>query len=96
MNKTRIYAPSPGLVVYHVGESSRYGGSSGPIEKGATLRKGQDIIHLPDLSQMLDRKSTRLNSSHALISYAVFCLKKKTTPPPPLPPLLTHCFHPSF
>src|SRR3712207_8052730 len=28
----------------------------------------------------LDRKSTRLNSSHANISYAVFCLKKKTTP----------------
>src|SRR3712207_7126455 len=27
----------------------------------------------------LDRKSTRLNSSHANISYAVFCLKKKTT-----------------
>src|SRR3712207_7386282 len=33
----------------------------------------------------LDRKSTRLNSSHANISYAVFCLKKKhtTTPLPP-------------
>src|SRR5258708_23706032 len=39
-----------------------------------------------------DRKSTRLNSSHQIISYAVFCLKKKTqaiahrfvrTPPPP-------------
>src|SRR3712207_7702264 len=28
-----------------------------------------------------DRKSTRLNSSHANISYAVFCLKKKTTQP---------------
>src|SRR5947209_16169413 len=28
---------------------------------------------------MLDRKSTRLNSSHANISYAVFCLKKKNT-----------------
>src|SRR5690606_42086053 len=27
-----------------------------------------------------DRKSTRLNSSHVKISYAVFCLKKKTTP----------------
>src|SRR5258707_8819074 len=27
----------------------------------------------------VDRKSTRLNSSHANISYAVFCLKKKTT-----------------
>src|SRR5436305_10253465 len=28
----------------------------------------------------VDRKSTRLNSSHVRISYAVFCLKKKTTP----------------
>src|SRR2546426_7442800 len=27
--------------------------------------------------QLLDRKSTRLNSSHLVISYAVFCLKKK-------------------
>src|SRR5947207_11554779 len=27
---------------------------------------------------LLDRKSTRLNSSHTVISYAVFCLKKKT------------------
>src|SRR2546422_3635489 len=33
----------------------------------------------------LDRKSTRLNSSHGYISYAVFCLKKKkqNAPPPP-------------
>src|SRR5688572_32458469 len=30
-----------------------------------------------------DRKSTRLNSSHSQISYAVFCLKKKTTTPTP-------------
>src|SRR2546429_3248775 len=29
--------------------------------------------------QSLDRKSTRLNSSHGYISYAVFCLKKKNT-----------------
>src|SRR6266496_3302579 len=29
--------------------------------------------------QFLDRKSTRLNSSHVEISYAVFCLKKKST-----------------
>src|SRR3712207_7280397 len=35
-----------------------------------------------------DRKSTRLNSSHANISYAVFCLKKKKTlRPRPLPSL---------
>src|SRR2546426_5760718 len=32
--------------------------------------------HHPD---PLDRKSTRLNSSHLVISYAVFCLKKKNT-----------------
>src|SRR5690554_7175816 len=30
-------------------------------------------------SNLPDRKSTRLNSSHVRISYAVFCLKKKTT-----------------
>src|SRR5260221_8712943 len=30
---------------------------------------------------MVDRKSTRLNSSHTVISYAVFCLKKKTDRP---------------
>src|SRR2546429_3741991 len=33
----------------------------------------------------LDRKSTRLNSSHGYISYAVFCLKKKITPPHAFP-----------
>src|SRR5438552_10591548 len=31
----------------------------------------------PDRSRSEDRKSTRLNSSHQIISYAVFCLKKK-------------------
>src|SRR3712207_7038958 len=34
-----------------------------------------------------DRKSTRLNSSHANISYAVFCLKKKTLTPGELVPV---------
>src|SRR2546430_657967 len=33
-----------------------------------------------------DRKSTRLNSSHSQISYAVFCLKKKKSSRPPSPP----------
>src|SRR2546426_9283103 len=32
---------------------------------------------LADMSRQADRKSTRLNSSHLVISYAVFCLKKK-------------------
>src|SRR5256885_2608930 len=34
-------------------------------------------VNLLDLSPFKDRKSTRLNSSHLVISYAVFCLKKK-------------------
>src|SRR2546430_17195097 len=34
----------------------------------------------PDYRDQTDRKSTRLNSSHSQISYAVFCLKKKKKP----------------
>src|SRR5437588_3103589 len=43
-----------------------------------TLRvgRGEDSLDRPDGGH-LDRKSTRLNSSHTVISYAVFCLKKK-------------------
>src|SRR3712207_4033466 len=37
-----------------------------------------------ELRQVADRKSTRLNSSHANISYAVFCLKKKKKKSKPL------------
>src|SRR5690625_5385550 len=44
----------------------------------AEARERADL--LDDLD--LDRKSTRLNSSHVAISYAVFCLKKKTNEPP--------------
>src|SRR3712207_7672578 len=36
---------------------------------------------VPPINAAPDRKSTRLNSSHANISYAVFCLKKKKTKP---------------
>src|SRR3712207_8751781 len=35
--------------------------------------------NIDKIRNFLDRKSTRLNSSHANISYAVFCLKKKKT-----------------
>src|SRR5256885_5862973 len=44
-------------------------------------------ITVTEIETLQDRKSTRLNSSHLVISYAVFCLKKKkhntTTPPIP-------------
>src|SRR5438309_7905498 len=36
-----------------------------------------DRVMIKDLYTGIDRKSTRLNSSHSSISYAVFCLKKK-------------------
>src|SRR3712207_8154238 len=42
-------------------------------------RRERPARHDPDLGVVVDRKSTRLNSSHANISYAVFCLKKITT-----------------
>src|SRR2546426_7762049 len=38
---------------------------------------GEDHVAPVALQASLDRKSTRLNSSHLVISYAVFCLKKK-------------------
>src|SRR2546422_8051017 len=38
-----------------------------------------DPLRGADEQRLLDRKSTRLNSSHGYISYAVFCLKKKTS-----------------
>src|SRR5688572_32009545 len=41
----------------------------------------------------LDRKSTRLNSSHSQISYAVFCLKKKNHDPIALPSRRTNNAH---
>src|SRR5437762_2371660 len=54
---------------------------------GPNLRIQPSMI-APDMANpnntnaaVLDRKSTRLNSSHRCISYAVFCLKKKTTCP---------------
>src|SRR3712207_3223330 len=42
-----------------------------------TTSKGEDHQFAPTSVEIADRKSTRLNSSHANISYAVFCLKKK-------------------
>src|SRR5256885_11462169 len=46
--------------------------------------RGEAVAHVSDgfsPQTNVDRKSTRLNSSHLVISYAVFCLKKKIPPP---------------
>src|SRR5256885_9124461 len=51
-----------------------------PQERPFDLGERNDRIAMesyPQLRSTTDRKSTRLNSSHLVISYAVFCLKKK-------------------
>src|SRR2546426_6339830 len=61
----------------------RSSGRSGKQVAATTLRGEQghrSTIHSGlggDDTRVVDRKSTRLNSSHLVISYAVFCLKKK-------------------
>src|SRR5437762_7661092 len=63
------------------------------IPPGITVRAAKDVVGMDEhpatalrrradtsigvATAMVDRKSTRLNSSHRCISYAVFCLKKK-------------------
>src|SRR2546428_7308993 len=50
-------------------------GTHGRMREVALFRTRRLIVRSPEAP--LDRKSTRLNSSHDQISYAVFCLKKK-------------------
>src|SRR2546430_5378806 len=50
-------------------------GAGGAV--GRRLRPGRGRRLGPGAASSTDRKSTRLNSSHSQISYAVFCLKKK-------------------
>src|SRR3712207_7665830 len=52
------------------------------VKAGVTLNPATPISALEEILgdvDLVDRKSTRLNSSHANISYAVFCLKKTQT-----------------
>src|SRR3712207_7864411 len=65
----------------------QHGGRAGRLERqaadrggghlGQLLRPFRRLGHAVRRAADIDRKSTRLNSSHANISYAVFCLKKK-------------------
>src|SRR5687768_17709886 len=64
-----------------------HGGPFARADAAMVSRAAPHRVHRPGLSRLLrrlrrvdpvlDRKSTRLNSSHGYISYAVFCLKKK-------------------
>src|SRR5690606_42166221 len=54
-------------------------GIHSPIEADPSISLGSSSISMMEMAAAYaaDRKSTRLNSSHVKISYAVFCLKKK-------------------
>src|SRR3989442_3290175 len=52
-------------------------GSGRIVIEGVKHLHGAEHTVIPDRIETGDRKSTRLNSSHVRISYAVFCLKKK-------------------
>src|SRR2546429_6839881 len=56
------------------------------LERLALVRHGELILRFAQVGRLQDRKSTRLNSSHGYISYAVFCLKKKHLVPVKLRP----------
>src|SRR3712207_7206332 len=57
--------------------SSPSGINDSPLRRTfSTSARGTSTVWAPSY-RVIDRKSTRLNSSHANISYAVFCLKKK-------------------
>src|SRR2546429_2705478 len=59
-------------------DGSAYAGADGGARAaGHPEGRRQGGARGPDQGAVRDRKSTRLNSSHGYISYAVFCLKKK-------------------
>src|SRR5690606_39970921 len=73
---------------YFTVKKSRYGGKQGPsthhhqppphMQRNCARRRPRLGTRGISGPMTADRKSTRLNSSHVKISYAVFCLKKKT------------------
>src|SRR3712207_7590088 len=64
---------APRLAVEHAPRRLLGTRAQRPLARAALVRRPL----LPTPRVLRDRKSTRLNSSHANISYAVFCLKKK-------------------
>src|SRR5438309_6882063 len=83
-----VIACMAGVTVLHLREAPTYTASTRLVldapaptsltEATAIADGAKAIVTSPShVSTALDRKSTRLNSSHSSISYAVFCLKKK-------------------
>src|SRR3712207_7644711 len=74
--------PAVEVVTTQVNTATVVGRPTGPDgtptgQPDVTATDVAEIVIRPEVVESEDRKSTRLNSSHANISYAVFCLKKK-------------------
>src|SRR5207244_7787555 len=65
---TKEPAPPPSVTILGARDAH------GVLGRDVRSSTGEDMGHIVDV---IDRKSTRLNSSHQIISYAVFCLKKQ-------------------
>src|SRR3712207_9596982 len=82
---TEIYTLSlhDALPIYLLDETEGTGvfADANPVERRVGKGHAPELVtlELEVIAEEQDRKSTRLNSSHANISYAVFCLKKKKT-----------------
>src|SRR2546426_5671618 len=78
---TTLFRSSPPLVLYPDGKYKIWGEQGTYKIEGNRLElsesRKREPIAFNLVGALLDRKSTRLNSSHLVISYAVFCLKKK-------------------
>src|SRR5439155_7161104 len=77
----RIRAASAGCSPSPLGARNGRPDRNRYLERGAESPGCRPRDPLRSALEIQDRKSTRLNSSHVAISYAVFCLKKKTTSP---------------
>src|SRR2546422_7583114 len=74
-------------VQLRLGADEEPGGRASVETEGGRGRRHDPGCPRPGQAPRADRKSTRLNSSHGYISYAVFCLKKKTEAHPGQPPV---------
>src|SRR2546427_4819218 len=70
---TTLFRSAGARAVRPLGHGAQHGGAYGR----GPLEIAEDVLDQDHRNFQRDRKSTRLNSSHSQISYAVFCLKKK-------------------